>query len=173
MAITVRQLTMRFALRAAAARKLQDGWLYLPGSEKLELDTACLLVAYPDSDEDMQTIASERGFPEEGLDTQTIEDTANAARQFQDPPSDELMLESFVYYWRFDAWLPSPDAPEPPPPELAMMNADRKFYDGLGEENMANPCRNQNCHRGAIQYSVFCRVHHFESIWKRTCPFTD
>lgn len=164
---------MRFALRAAAVRKLEDGWLYLPGPDKPELDTTCLLVATADSDEDSQTIASERGFPQEGLDTPTIEDTSDAARQFQDPPSDELLLESFIYYWRFDAWLPSPDAPEPEPWEETKLKLDREFFDALGTERPDVSCSEKGCARGAIHHSVLCRVHHFESIKKEPCPFVD
>jgi hypothetical protein len=91
-------------------------WLFFAGSEKPTLDTPCLLLD-ADSDEDPEDIAAERGFPQEGLDRATIEDTTACARQFEDPPTDELLLESFVYYRRFDAWLPYPGAPDPPPSE--------------------------------------------------------
>jgi hypothetical protein len=51
--------------------------------------------------------------------------------------------------------------------------ADRKFYDGLGPERPEEPCRAEGCRRGAIHYSVFCRSHHFEEMYKRPCPFDD
>lgn len=166
-----RPLTMRFALRAAADGRLEDGWLYLADSGKPTLDLPCLLVNDPDGH--THEIAAAHGFPQAGLDTQTIEDTAHAARQFQDPPSDALLLESFVYYWRFDAWLPSPNAPDPPPWEEAKLALDREFHDALGPERPEVPCRSGGCARGAIHHSVFCRVHHFESIRKEPCPFVD
>ncbi|WP_426169040.1 DUF7716 domain-containing protein [Pseudoduganella sp. R-34] len=172
MTTSVRSLTMRFALRAAAAAKLEDGWLYLPCDKNPSLDSACLLVV-SDSDDDPQAIASEHGFPSEGLDTPTIEDTVNAARQFQDSPSDELMLESFIYYWRFDAWLPEPGAPEPPPWEEAKLKWDREFFDSLGAERPTEPCHAEGCPRGAIHHSVLCWIHHFEMIRKEPCPFLE
>lgn len=171
MASFVRKLTMSFALRAAAAGTLDDGWLYLPESENPGLDTVCLLVA--SDEEDTQSIANELGFPFEGLDTPTIEDTANAARQFQEQPSDELLLESFLYYWRFDAWLPEPGAPEPPPWEETKLKLDREFFESLGLERFDVSCKSEGCMKGAIQHSVFCRKHHFEMVKKEKCPFTD
>ncbi|MRW92281.1 hypothetical protein GJ699_19995 [Duganella sp. FT80W] len=163
---------MRYVLRAAAAGKLEDGWLYLPNHENPGLDTACLMIV-SDADEDMQLIASERGFSVEGLDTPTIEGTVHAALQFQDSPSDELLLESFVYYWRFDAWLPMPGAPEPPPLEEAKLEWDREFFDSLAAERPEELCRTEGCQRGAIHHSVLCRVHHFEMIRKEPCPFLE
>lgn len=164
--------TMRLALRAAAAGKLEQGWLYLASSERPTLDTPCLLVdAGPD--DDPEAIAAECGFPEEGLDTATIEDTTECARGFRNPPTDELLLESFVYYWRFDAWLPSPGAPDPPAWEETKKRLDREFFEALGEERRGVHCQSAGCARGAIAQSVFCRVHHFEMIKKEPCPFLE
>jgi hypothetical protein len=173
MTATIRSLTIRFALRAAAAGKLGEGTLYFSSSNKLELDAVCLLVASADPDDDTQAIASERGFPQEGLDTETIEETASGARQFQDPPSDELLLESFEYYWRFDAWLPAPGAPDPPAWDEIKLKLDREFFDALGAERTDVPCRAEGCTRGAIHHSVFCRAHHFEAIKHESCPFPE
>jgi hypothetical protein len=50
---------------------------------------------------------------------------------------------------------------------------DRRFYEVLGPERPSVPCRTEGCTRGAIQFSVLCRVHHFESVEKRPCPFQD
>jgi hypothetical protein len=167
-----RRTTMRIALRAAAAGKLEQGWLYLPTSEKPTPDTPCLLVD-PGPDDDPEAIALERGFPTEGLDTATIEDTAKCACLFRNPPTDALLLESFVYYWRFDAWLPFPGAPDPPPREETKKRLDREFFEALGEERRGETCRSQGCERGAIHQSVFCRVHHYEMIKGEPCPFLD
>lgn len=162
---------MRCALRAAAAGSLDDGWLYFPQSDSPGLDTVCLLVT--SDEEDTQSIANGLGFPFEGLDTPTIEDTANAARQFHEQPSDELLLESFLYYWRFDAWLPEPGAPEPPPWEETKLKLDREFFESLGLERSDVSCKSDGCTKGAIQHSVFCLKHHFEMVKKEQCPFTD
>lgn len=173
MTLATQRTTMRLALRAAAAGKLEPGWLFLASSEAPTLDAPCLLVVDTDEDHDIEDIAAELGFPEDGLDTATIEDTADCARRFSDPPTDELLLESFVYYWRFDAWLPSPGAPDPPPLDETKRMLDRAFFDELGEERRDVPCRSEGCARGAVPLSVFCRVHHFEMIKKRPCPFRD
>jgi hypothetical protein len=171
MMVASQRTTMRLALRAAAAGKLEQGWLFLASSETPTPDTPCLLVA-AGADDDLEAIAAECGFPQEGLDTDTIEDTTKCARRFSNPPTDELLLESFVYYWRFDAWLPSPGAPDPPPWEEAKKLRDRAFFEALGEERREVPCRSEGCTRGAISQSVFCRVHHFEMIKKEPCPFS-
>jgi hypothetical protein len=167
-----RRITMRFALRAAAAGKLEQGWLYLPSSKNPTLDTPCLLVA-AGPDDDSEAIALECGFSQGGLDSATIEDTAKCACLFRNPPTDELLLESFVYYWRFDAWLSFPGAPDPPPWEETRKRLDREFFEALGEERRGEPCRSEGCARGAIHQSVFCRVHHYEMIKKEPCPFLD
>lgn len=170
MELTYRELTVRQALRDAAGRQLEDGWIYFSASGNPGLDTVCLLVL--SSEDDTQSIAEELNYPYEGLDTPTIEDTASAAQQFQAAPSDELLLESFIYYWRFDAWLPEPGAPEPPPWEETKLKLDRDFFDQLGPEREDVPCRAKGCEKGAVDLSVFCRRHHFEMIRKYPCPFT-
>lgn len=50
---------------------------------------------------------------------------------------------------------------------------DREFYDGLGPERQEKQCREAGCARGAIVNSIFCRPHHFESIRRKPCPFSD
>jgi hypothetical protein len=47
----------------------------------------------------------------------------------------------------------------------------RQFYDGLGAERSSIRCRHIECGRGAIEQSVFCRIHHFENVLRRPCPF--
>lgn len=49
----------------------------------------------------------------------------------------------------------------------------REFYDALGAERGDVRCRRESCSRGAVAHSVFCRVHHFESMHGRPCPFDD
>jgi hypothetical protein len=165
-----RQLSLREALHLATEKSLELGWLYLPSSDPPTLDTQCLLVS---DAEESEAVAKEMGFPHEGLDTSTIEDTTLRASQLKQNPSDELLLESFIYYWRFDAWLPEIGAPEPPPWEETKKKLDREFYELLGAERQNVPCKKEGCSRGAITSSVFCRVHHFEMIKKEGCPFND
>lgn len=51
------------------------------------------------------------------------------------------------------------------------LEGDRSFYEILGPELQDAPCRSPGCTRGHIEHSVLCRVHHFEQIWGRKCPF--
>jgi hypothetical protein len=51
------------------------------------------------------------------------------------------------------------------------LESDRKFYELLGAEHSDEPCRRDGCRRNRIAHSVLCRVHHFESLRGRRCPF--
>ena len=53
------------------------------------------------------------------------------------------------------------------------LKSDREFYELLGPERQDEPCRRQNCGRGRISHSIFCRAHHFEHLLGRSCPFSD
>jgi hypothetical protein len=53
------------------------------------------------------------------------------------------------------------------------MKAHRDFYDTLGPEDASRPCRHEGCTRGSVKFSVLCRPHHFESLYKQPCPFDD
>lgn len=50
---------------------------------------------------------------------------------------------------------------------------DREFYSILGEENPNERCRTEGCSRGRISVSWLCKIHHFESIKGRKCPYSD
>jgi hypothetical protein len=168
--------TMRDALTAALQGRFLGGYLYLADPDSIALDTQVCVVDDEDDELDdagVSVAAVVAGFQYEGLGRASIEDTAEWARQFEDPPSAELLLKSFLYYWEHDAFLPSPDAGPPPPWSETQAQLDREFYDILGEERISVRCAEPNCSRGAITLGVFCRVHHFEMIQKRPCPFVD
>jgi hypothetical protein len=57
--------------------------------------------------------------------------------------------------------------------EEATLAQSRRFYDQLGPENAAVPCRRTGCNRGSVRFSLFCRVHHYESLYHCPCPFDD
>jgi len=158
---------MRAALRAASEGSLESGWLYLASSEDPTLDSFCLI--HGDAEEQ----EPDPNFPQGGLDTQTLEDCAHCARQFEAKPTDDLLLESFTYYWRFDAWLPHPGAPDPPPWEETKARLDREFFDSLGPERSSVHCKEEGCTRGAVEGSVLCRAHHFEMVKHERCPFAN
>jgi hypothetical protein len=60
-----------------------------------------------------------------------------------------------------------------PPSNEFRRRLDREFYDILGAERANQFCREEGCDRGAIEHSLFCRVHHFEMVKRRPCPFDD
>lgn len=168
-------IVLRDLLRAALRDELPDGWFYLPESSKIDLSTAVLLIADvdgPEGDErGIPRTASDRGFPLEGLDTPTLTDVVQGAAQFASAPSDALLLESFIYYHKFDAFLPQPGTLDPKPWSEFEHTQDRQFYDSLGPERADVPCREPGCTRGAVAYSVLCRPHHFENIKRKVSPF--
>jgi hypothetical protein len=168
------RLTLAEAIKAASDNALPYGWLYLPSSTVPGPMTECIFLSrqeIPASDDDVPQPAIDAGFPAEGLDTEMLRNVFLCAKQFQAVPSDELLVESFVYYWRFDAFLPAPGAPEPPPPDESRLLQERQYYDSLGPERLGTSCRSPSCERGTVNFSVFCRAHQFEQMWKRACPF--
>ena len=167
---------LRDLLRAALREELPEGWFYLPPeSSKLDLATPVLLITdgedLEDDEKGIPRVASGRGFPREGLDTPTLVSIALGTTDFASSPSDDLLLEAFLYYLEFDAFLPGPGAPDPPSQAEFERDQDRKFYDSLGLERADVPCRKPGCTRGAVAYSVLCRPHHFESIKRKGSPF--
>lgn len=102
------------------SNEICSGWVYFRERTNPTLDTECLLLADDDldSDDDIPPKARQAGFLIEGLDTETIEDCILRAQQLTPTSNPTAELESFIYYWRFDAFLPFPRASEPPPPDI-------------------------------------------------------
>jgi hypothetical protein len=163
-----RTTTLRIVLQEAAARRLEDAWVYFKDVAEIGLESECLVLV---DVEESSEYAAALGFPMEGLDTPTIEDCASWAKDHEDPPSDELLLFGFRYYWRFDAFAPYAWAPDPPPDEEIRLSLALEFYRRLGPERSDVPCRREGCRKGAIQHSVLCRAHHYESVRNEPCPF--
>jgi hypothetical protein len=78
-------------------------------------------------------------------------------------------------------WMPGL-RPALPPQEAArrqlelaewQRHDDRAFYDLLGPERPGDTCRKDGCTRGRISHSALCRMHHFESMRGRPCPFDE
>lgn len=165
--------TLPVYLRSLLTSDLPDGWLYLPPGELVET-TVCLFIPSDDVEEDEDaTVAKavELGFPIEGLDNQTMQDVARGAVLLDPDASDALLVRAFSYYHRFDAFLPSIDAPNPPAREQVLLKIDRDFYDSLGAESSEMHCRREGCTHGAVYLSAFCRKHHFENVRGQPCPF--
>jgi len=126
-----------------------------------------------ESDEDdREAEAEQRGYCST-VDGQTLEDIVSAAHSVLKVDSFDGRLEALIYYYRFDAFLPCRGAPEPPPSDEILLRLDREFYNSLGAERAAVPCREPGCGRGAVEPSVFCKVHHFQQVRHRPCPFAD
>jgi hypothetical protein len=100
--------------------------------------------------------------------------------------SRALELWLFLMAGRLDdlesqPWMPGLRPPLPPEEaarrqrELAdwQHQDDRNFYELLGAEQPSALCRKDGCARGRISHSALCRIHHFESIRGRPCPFDE
>jgi hypothetical protein len=159
-------------LEHASSKDVSQGWLFLPKDwHSWNAETS----AYMLDDEDIDQVEAEaetRGYAST-IDNQTLEDVMRGARDLLKVNSFPGWLEALIYYHRFDAFLPKLGAPDPPPWEETRVRLDRAFYESLGVERAEVPCRSPGCTRGAVKLSAFCRVHQFEQVQKRSCPFSD
>lgn len=165
---------LREVLRDALDGALPDGWLYLPEGD-IAPSTPCLLLTDDGGDTDARGVplaAVHQGFPREGLDSETAADTARCAQIIAAPPSDALLVESFRYYLEHDVFLPRAGAPPPPTSDETSGQVGRDFYDDLGPERQGTRCSEDACTRGTVAFSTRCRVHQFESVLGRACPFS-
>ena len=163
-------------LRQALNSEIEEGWIYLPKDKKWSLNSPAIVLDLDEMDEsevdeeDLPILAKQKNLIET-LDCSTIEDIVDVARRdIQDPPSDDLLFEAFLYYYNYDAFLPERGF-KPPPTEQILHDLDLDFYNQLGEESSEIKCKKDDCGRGKIEMSVYCRVHHFEMIKKKQCPF--
>ena len=154
----------------------RDLWLFITAdAEALALDTECELdEVLIDEDHNFEEIVP-AGFEQRGLvptiDLQTVEDCVEWGDRLAGSPDPAACCEVIRYYLRFDAFPERLGAPEPPPLEEAITQLDREFFDALGVERPGTECRRQGCSRGWVEFSVFCRVHHFENVKNKPCPF--
>lgn len=75
------------------------------------------------------------------------------------------------YPWKPGRGIRPPTEAEIQEMEEAMMADDREWYDKLGPEDAVQRCATSGCQRGTLKRSVMCRVHHFEMIRNKPCPF--
>jgi len=174
----VPQLTLLVDILKDAGESMPEGWLFLPDDRQWNLNTKGVMIdidVLDDSelaDDDTPVFAKQNNLVET-IDGGTLTEIYLSAAHLEDPPTDETLLEAFIYYYRFDAFLPEVGAPDPPPTEVVIRNLDREFYNSLGGEDPAKQCKHENCERGTVKFSAFCRVHHFENIEGKPCPFDD
>ncbi len=159
-----------------AIKGLEEGVLFLPKVEKLTLDTPGFLISDEelyrrcwDNEEEIEISGQSKLVST--LHSGEIEGVVEVARRTDPKGSDDWLLESFVYYFMYDAYLPE-HGYIPPPHEEILHNLDLQFYDALSDENLNVPCKTDGCSRGSLKFSVFCKVHQFEMVRKRPCPFS-
>ena len=82
-----------------------------------------------------------------------------------------------MYYYDNDAFLPRIGAYDPTERkksrEEMQLESDRYYYDSLGDERHDVQCAKDDCSRGALPLRIFCKVHHFEMMKSRPCPFGE
>jgi hypothetical protein len=93
------------------------------------------------------------------------------AKQFHgtgDPSRIEEILNHFIEWAKTRPnWLAVPDESM-----LAQRN-DRELWEHLGKSVGGERCRVDGCSGWRVRHSVFCRVHHWENVFGRPCPFTE
>ena len=168
-------MTLREVFQHAKQRTLPKEWLYLPADLEWTPDTDGVFLDWESEDKDVDEIplVAKRRNLRETLDDGTIEEVVDWADRLAGREDTAARLEVFRYYVRFDAFPDRLGAPDPPPADEIMRRLDREFYDSLGGERADARCRHDGCDRGTIEFSVFCRVHHFEQVRKKPCPFLD
>jgi hypothetical protein len=120
--------------------------------------------------EEIPLVAKQKNL-HETLDAGTIEQIVDWADRLAGRADDSARLDVFRYYFEFDAFPEKLGAPPPPPADEITRRLDREFYDSLGVERTSTKCRHEGCDRGTTKFSVFCRIHHFEKVKKKPCPF--
>jgi hypothetical protein len=138
-------------LRAAGRRELPEGWLFLRPGEILAR-SACLLASNMQVGE-VRAAAAQLGFSVYGLDTRLLEIivVGESGASHAELPGDNDLVQVYAAQLEFDAL------------------ASARFYQLLGDERPGTQCQSRGCERGAISLSVFCQLHHFETIQHRPC----
>ena len=158
-------------LHKSISKNLPEGWLCVKADEEEFTEKTLVTIIDLDdfTDEEIDQFEEEKGL-HVLIDSQTLEDIADFAHNIEKPLTDETLLESFIYYVENDAFLTEKGF-KPLPQEDWQRKIDQDFYDQLGSESETEKCKKENCDRGKINASVFCKVHHFEMIKQKPCPF--
>lgn len=160
-----------------ANTSLEEGWLYLPENKDWHLNTPCQIIDIDKLDDhqldenDEPLFAQEQGLVST-LESYTVESIVTYANSLDEQLTDTLLLESFLFYYDHDAFLPYSGF-KPLPNEEYQQKVDRDFFDALGVERADTQCKKTECSRGAISDSVFCKIHHYEMLKNKPCPFKD
>ena len=110
------------------------------------------------------------------LPIEIVDDILSSAKSYLETPlSLRVLLDAILYYVENDAFLPEIGykGKSPAPYKTWQLRTDRKFYYLLGTESKESKCAKEDCPRGAILVSKYCRTHQFEMIMRRPCPYDD
>ena len=160
----------------SASSGLEQGWLFLPNDKAWTADSPCIIFDIDEMEEsemvneDLPVFAKENNL-RITLDSQTIEGIVHCTTHLDCEVTDQVLVEAFQYYFDHDAYLPSPGY-VPPSPEEIENSIDLQFYNKLSAENPDKKCEKEDCERGTVKFSVLCKIHHFEMVQKKPCPFT-
>ena len=160
-----------------ASKGLEQGWLYLPEGKTWNADVQGIIIDIDELDDseidedDEPIVAKQKGLICT-LDSATIEDIVSSAKELKPTLSNELLLESFGYYYDNDAFLPEPGF-KPLPNDELLQKRDRDFYDCLGKERKEDKCKNNVCERGAIGVGGPSGTRTQNNEYNKPCPFTD
>jgi hypothetical protein len=165
-------ITLREAFKIALTPPSNLGyWLYIADKyPERHLESPCFFFDPNNDDEDEVVVLHGRSFTP-SLDIDTIADCVKWADRLAGNPDDSARFDIFTYYCRFDAFPQKLGADDPPPWEESQRKLDLEWYDKLGPEDSRTRCKRDGCTRGTVQFSAFCRPHHFEMIRKQPCPF--
>jgi hypothetical protein len=157
----------------------RDEWLLIHGDPiHLSLSTDCALsrVEIDEDSEDFDEILPAE-YVQRGLvstiDYETLQQCVNWADQLACQQDDETAARFIRYFLRFGACPNTLGAPDPPTLDERRLESDRNFFEALGPEREGTQCKHWSCARGTVKFSVFCAIHHFESVRKRPCPFAN
>jgi hypothetical protein len=166
-------MTLREVFLHAKRRTLPRAWLYLPADVEWTPDTdgVFLDMEHEEKDADEIPVIAKRMNLRETLDDGTIEQVVDCADHLAGAADDLARLDVFRYYLRFDAFPNRLGAPDPPPANEIMRRLDREFYDSFGAERADTKCSHEGCSRGTVKFSIFCRIHQFQQVKKKPCPF--
>ncbi len=161
--------------RGGSIHSDEDRLLIKGDAKDLGLDDDCALARVAgDSAEGIDDGDLPAEFRKRGLrptiSYQELKESVESADMLAGEPDDAVALEMIRYMIRYGV---IPDEAGARSQQEIEDSADLDFYKTLEAEVPGTRCRKEDCPRGTVKFSVFCRVHHFENLKGRPCPFAD
>lgn len=90
---------------------------------------------------------------------------------YGDPTKLDFLLKTFIDWAKSqnEDWLQSPVRYGESTEEIREKR-DKEFWNSLSKDVPGEICKNKSCNDLRIQYSAFCRMHHFEMVTRRNLP---